>query len=86
MGGFERIWSRIESLEGQEFRQIRGKPFRYAVHGSAVRPDTTNQQIPRSHFEQAASLLPLSNTVPIQHLRGPSYIYAILMDPRVRQD
>jgi hypothetical protein len=34
----------------------------------------------------APGLVPLENTVPVQHLRGPSYIYAILMDPRIRQD
>jgi hypothetical protein len=29
--------------------------------------------------------VPLPNTVPVQHLRGPSYIYAILMDSRIRR-
>ena len=36
-------------------------------------------------MEEAAALVPLANTVPVQHLRAPSYIYAILMDPRIRQ-
>lgn len=34
-------------------------------------------------LEEATELLPLESTVPIQHLRAPSYIYAILMDPRI---
>jgi hypothetical protein len=27
---------------------------------------------------------PLPNTVPVQNLQGPSYLYAILMDSRIR--
>lgn len=80
----EAIWARIKACEGETFRQIRGGEFTYTVAGSAVIPDRTNQNIPRAHFEEATTLLPLSNTVPVQHLRGPSYIYAILMDSRIR--
>lgn len=80
---FELIWARIKRHEGEEFTQIRGATFRSAVEGSAIRPDRTNQLIPGKHIKEAADLLPLDNTVEIQHLRGPSYIYAILMDSRV---
>lgn len=82
---FDTIWPRIKHCEGQVFRQIRGREFTYTVNGSTVIPSTTNQNIPRGHFEEASQLLPLQNTVPVQHLRGPSYIYAILMDRRIKQ-
>lgn len=81
---FDEIWHRIEANEGEEFQQIRGGRFTYLVRGSILVPNRTNQSIPRSHFEKAAELLPLKNTVPVQDLRGPSYIYAILMDDRIR--
>ena len=77
------LWSRIKAHEGEKFIQIRGGEFTYAVSGAAVIPDRTNQNIPRAHFEEAIGLLPLSNTVPVQHLRGPFYIFAILMDRRI---
>lgn len=32
----------------------------------------------------ALTLVTLANTVPVQHLRDPSYLYAILMDERIR--
>jgi hypothetical protein len=83
---FDTIWSRIEAHAGEKFVQIRGGEFTYAVAGGHVIPDRTNQQIPKSHFEEASNLLPLKNTVPVQHLRGPSYIYAILMDERIRKE
>jgi hypothetical protein len=83
---FATVWGRICAHAGESFRQIRGGEFTYRVVGEHVRPDRTNQQIPRSAFEEALGLVPLQTTVPLQHLRGPSYIYAILMDQRIRQD
>lgn len=83
--GIGTVWSRIESNAGEEFRQIRGGAFRYEVFGGYLRPDTTNYNLPRSDVEKALELMPVQNTVPLQHLRGPSYLYAILMDPRIRK-
>ena len=82
--GIDTIWERIDALQGEEFHQIRGKSFSYRLVGASVRPSTTNRLIPRSDFEEALDCVPLANTVAVQHLQGPSYIYAILMDPRVR--
>lgn len=84
MAEFDTVWARIESHAGEKFVQIRGGEFTYEVLGGYVVPDRTNQQLPKSHFEEAFGLVPLENTVPVQHLRGPSYIYAILMDERIR--
>ena len=78
------VWSRITAHEGEIFRQIRGGEFSYAVTGDYLQLDRTNQAIPRKHIEEALGLVPLNNTVPVQHLRAPSYIFAILMDDRVR--
>ena len=85
MASFATVWARIKAHEGETFRQIRGGEFTYIVSGSAVVPDRTNQNLPRSHFEEASRLLPLQSTIPVQHHRGPSYMYAILMDNRIRQ-
>ena len=86
MTNFETVWSRIVVHQGETFRQIRGGEFTYEVSGNTVIPDRTNRMFPRSHFEEALALMPLKSTVPLQHLQGPSYIYAIMMDPRIRQD
>ena len=82
---FETIWERIEQHQGKKFCQIRGQEFTYEVISGAVVPSTTNQQLPRGHFKEATELLPLKNTVLVQHLREPSYLYAILMDRRISQ-
>ena len=84
MVSFEEVWDRIRNHAGEEFHQTRGGAFRYAAHDGYIVPDRTNQNLPRSHFEQAFELIPLPDTTPVQHLRGPSYVRAILMDPRIR--
>lgn len=86
MISIDTVWARIKKHEGEEFRQIRGKPFFYTIQGSGLIPEGVNQNIPKTHFERALEFLPLENTVPLQkELRGPSYIYAILMDPQIRR-
>ena len=82
---FPTVWRRIVRHQGELFRQIRGGEFQYQVRHGAVHPDRTNRALPRSDFEKAAAMCPLPNTVPVQHLQGPSYLYAILMDGRIRQ-
>lgn len=81
---FDRVWRRIETYAGETFHQVRGGAFTYEVRSGAVWPDRTTRAIARSQFEQAHDLVPLPSTRPVQHLQAPSYIYAILMDPRVR--
>lgn len=82
---FDTIWSRIKANEGHSFQQIRGQEFTFEVVGQSISLSSTNQNISYVHLEEASRLLPLKNTVSVQHLRGPSYIYAILMDSRIRQ-
>lgn len=81
----DEVWSRIVTHAGDSFRQIRGGEFTYAVEGGHLVLSRTNHALPRSHIEEALKLVPLSNTVVVQHLRAPSYIFAILMDERIRR-
>lgn len=77
------VWRRIEAHAGETFRQVRGGEFTYQVDGNSVRPDRTNRLLAKSHFAQALDLAPLTSTTQLQHLQGPSYLFAILTDPRV---
>ena len=78
------VWERIRAHAGCVFRQLRGREFTYEVRGNVLRPNTTNRNIPKSDFDKAIRLLPIKNTVPLQNLQGPSYIFAILADERIR--
>lgn len=79
------VWARIETHAGERFHQKRGGEFTYAVAGSNFIPDRTDRALPRSHFEKALTRLPLDGPGQLQDLQGPSYIYAVLMDRRIRQ-
>jgi len=80
---FDKIWSRIELNSGQVFALKRGQEFTYEVRSGCVIPDRANRSLPRSNFKQAFELLPLTGPGAIQHLQGPSYIFAILSDTRI---
>lgn len=74
------------ALEGEEFEQEKGRPFRYGISGNSVVPSTTNRLLPRSHFARAFDRAPLRGPGQLQDLQGPSYLFAILTDTRVTSD
>ena len=84
--GIDEVWRRIERHAGETFTQVRGGTFTYAIYGNGLDLDRTNQVLPRSQIEEAVGRLPLKNTSSVHDLRGPSYLYAILMDPRISQE
>src|SRR5438067_2020057 len=84
MPDIDTIWSRIEEHAGESFHQLRGAEFTYVVKGGCLTPNRTNRNIPKSNFERALAFVPLQDTTALRSLQGPSYIYAILMDRRIR--
>ena len=83
--GIGAVWERIRAHEGEPFRQKSGNAFRYTVGDAWLRPDRTNRMLPRKDFERALELVPLDGPAQIQRLQGPSYIWAVLMDDRIRR-
>jgi hypothetical protein len=83
MQTIDTVWQRIVACEGETFHQVRGNPFTYRVAGQAIVPNRTPRLIPKSHFEKALALMPFRSTSDLQHLQGPSYLYAILTDARI---
>jgi hypothetical protein len=82
---FDAVWRRIKAHAGESFAQIQGNEFSYKVEGDQIMLNRTNQHISRIQMEEAFLLVPLKNTTSIQHLRAPSYIFAILTDDRIRR-
>lgn len=80
---FEEVWNRILNNEGETFRQIRGGEFTYSANGNLLFLDRTNRSLSKNTVKEALKLVPFKNTVPLQHLQAPSYLYAILMDNRI---
>ena len=83
---FEVIWKRILQFEGEEFI-TRGKKisFTYRIEGNSVVPNHTNYPLHKSQFIKAYNFGELNSTAKINKIvRGPSYILAILTDPRIQ--
>lgn len=86
MESFDAVWWRIKEHAGKEFRTKTGLAFTYEVVGMSVVPDRTGYPLHVSNFRAAFDLLPLSGPGQINTLvRGPAYVYAILMDHRIVQ-
>lgn len=77
------IWNNIVNCEGQVFHTTsQNKPFSYIVKGNSIALQNTNHNIPRSHIESALNI-PNPTASKLNHLRGPSYILALITDSRI---
>ena len=82
--GFEEIWTRICSLEGESFETKTGLAFTYTLDGEAVIPSRTQYRLGKNEFAKAYEQLPLDGPGPLNSLvRGPAYVWAILRDKRL---
>lgn len=79
------VWERIGRHAGEPFHTITGLPFVYQVPGNYLRVDRTVRNLSRTNFANALDLMPApSGPGALQGLQGPSYTWAILMDPGIR--
>ena len=84
MTEFAATWAKVQQHSGEAFSTVTGKEFRYEAHNGGIEMLTTNRTLPRSSFEEAFARMPVDGPGALQDLQGPSYLYAILTDPRVR--
>ncbi|MGW5365981.1 hypothetical protein [Actinopolymorpha pittospori] len=84
------IWERIQQHAGAEFRTVTGLPFSYQVPGQYLRvtrgASDVNRFLSRTNFERALEMMPAPSPGVLKGRQGASYTWAILMDPRIRQD
>jgi len=79
------IWERIKAHQHEEFVTKRGLSFTYEVRGNRLVTDRPSEYpIQATEFEKALAVMPVPGPGRLRHLRGPSYIWAILHDPRIR--
>lgn len=84
MTEFAATWAKVQQHSGETFTTVTGKEFRYEAHAGGVEMLTTTRVLPRSDFQAAFARMPVAGPGALQDLQGPSYLYAILTDPRVR--
>lgn len=83
MNDIDAVWIKIQSLAGEPFRTKTGKVFSYDCDSSSVQLRNTTRNVGRGQFKEAISRFPVTGPGALQDLQGPSYVYAILTDPRV---
>jgi hypothetical protein len=83
----DEVWSRIRKVAGEAFETKRGEPFTYEVSGDIFHPSRTPHNIAKTEFAKALALVPFNGPGVINWtVRGPSYVWAVLHDKRIRQD
>ena len=82
MSGLE-LWKAIAIHSGEAFATKTGIPFAYTVHGDSLHLHNTNQVLSRGQFEDAAGRKGITKPPDLGDLRGSSYTWAILQDPRI---
>jgi hypothetical protein len=84
------VWQRIQSHQGEEFRTATKLPFTYAVEGTGIwffrEGRRVNRKLTRTQLEKAIARCPLRSTTEIKDLMDYPYLFALLMDPRIRCD
>lgn len=86
MTTIEAVWQRIRDCAGQQFHTVSGLPFTYEVPGTYLRVDRANRSLSRTNVAKALPLLPADGPGQLRERQGALYTWAILMDPRIRQE
>jgi hypothetical protein len=84
----EKIWLRIEKHQGEPFHTATRLPFTYEIEGSGIwffrDGKRINRKLTRSQVEEGISRCPLKSTTEIKDLMDYAYLFAVLMDQRIR--
>jgi hypothetical protein len=82
------VWRVIQNYQGEQFHTVRGLPFSFEVQGNGIwffrGGKRVNRKLTRTQVELAISRCPLKSTTEIKDLMDYPYLFALLMDRRVR--
>lgn len=83
------LWTKIKNYEGATFHTVTGLPFTYRFVAEdkiqPIREGSPKWVVSRSVIEDAWPLINGSKTVFNKTVIAPSYVKAILTDPRIRE-
>ena len=79
------VWKKINLHAGETFRTVKGIPYDFHVEGEYIRLHNTNWSIPRIDVEKAL-LVKDPSVLKFQRLgfQGPSYLFGIITDARIK--
>ena len=83
-----KVWLRIQKHQGDRFHTATGLPFTCEVEGNGIwffrNEKRVERKLTRAQLNVAISRCPLRSTTEIKDLMDYPYLFAILMDPRIR--
>jgi len=84
----ETVWQGMQKYQGELFHTSRGLPFTFEVEGTGIwffrNRKRINRKLTRAQFDLAISRCPLKSTTEIKDLMDYAYLFALLMDRRIR--
>lgn len=83
---FREIFSRIKAYQNKLFHTKTGLEFSYSIDGNGFYPSRKKYRISISDIEKAYKLVPFDGPGVVNEIvRGPTYLWAVLHDPRIRK-
>jgi hypothetical protein len=84
------VWRNIEKFQREPFHTATRLPFTFEVEGNGIwffrDGKRINRKLTRAQVEVAVSRCPLKSTTEIKDLMDYAYLFALLMDRRIRGD
>lgn len=84
------VWQRIKKFQGEQFHTARRLPFTFEVEGNGIwffrKGHRINRKLTRTQLDVAISRCPLNSTTEIKDLMDYAYLFALLMDKRIRAE
>lgn len=83
---FNTIWSNIIKCENQPFWTKTKKPYTYTIKNDCVIVNSDNRRkLSKISFERALRINnPSPKTIELEGIWGPSYVYGIITDSRIK--
>ena len=78
------IWEKVLQHQGQIFRTVTGLEFTYRVSGEKVIHTRSKATLSKRDFEKAVMINPQKASDLHNFVSGPSYVYAIITDDRIK--
>lgn len=74
------VWDKVVSMEGHRFSTSRGKKFSYKVTGEYVVVRQSQARIPRSQFDKAMKMWPVTGPSKLVGVYAPSVVWAVMKE------
>ena len=74
------VWDKVVSMEGKRFATSRGKKFSYRVNGEYIVVRDSQARIPKSQFDKAQKMWPVTGPSRLVGVYAPSVVWAVMKE------